>query len=144
MAFFLRFLTGCSFYQDYPPQLVDLQRQYWDPLLSWARTTFDVKIDIFTSILLNSQPAETKQKLATVLADFDSWEMAGTNFNYHHFQHSILNYCQAMERATYTTKSFIIALAIVKKHLTAEEASLAAQVEVASQIQRWGEVEDSE
>jgi ATP synthase F1 complex assembly factor 2 len=49
-----------------------------------------------------------------------------------------------MERATYTTKSFIIALALVKKHLSVEQASLAAQVEVASQIQRWGEVEDSE
>lgn len=49
-----------------------------------------------------------------------------------------------MERATYTTKSFIIALALVRKHLSVEQASLAAQVEVASQIQRWGEVEDSE
>jgi hypothetical protein len=48
-----------------------------------------------------------------------------------------------MERATYTTKSFIIALALVKKHLTVEQAALAAQVEVASQIERWGEVEDS-
>lgn len=53
-------------------------------------------------------------------------------------------FLQAMERATYTTKSFIIALALVKKHLTVEQASLAAQVEVASQIERWGEVEDSE
>lgn len=48
-----------------------------------------------------------------------------------------------MERATYTTKSFIIAIALVKGHLTVEQASLAAQVEVASQIERWGEVEDS-
>jgi chaperone required for assembly of F1-ATPase len=47
-----------------------------------------------------------------------------------------------MERATYTTKSFLIALALVKRHITAEEAALAAQVEVSSQIQRWGEVED--
>jgi chaperone required for assembly of F1-ATPase len=53
-------------------------------------------------------------------------------------------FLEAMERATYTTKSFIIALALVKKHLTVEQASLAAQVEVASQIERWGEVEDSE
>jgi chaperone required for assembly of F1-ATPase len=48
-----------------------------------------------------------------------------------------------MERATYTTKSFIIALALVKRHLTVEQASLAATVEVCSQIERWGEVEDS-
>lgn len=49
----------------------------------------------------------------------------------------------AMERATYATKSFIVALALVKKHLTVEQASLAATVEVSSQIERWGEVEDS-
>ena len=48
----------------------------------------------------------------------------------------------AMERATYTTKSFIIALALVVRHLNVEKAALAAQVEVSSQIQRWGEVED--
>ena len=51
---------------------------------------------------------------------------------------------QALERATLTTKSFIIALALVKRRLSPEEASLAANVEVNSQIERWGEVEDSE
>ena len=48
----------------------------------------------------------------------------------------------AMERATYTTKSFLLALALVHKQITAEQAALAAQVEVSSQIQTWGEVED--
>jgi hypothetical protein len=45
---------------------------------------------------------------------------------------------------TYVTKSFLIALALVKRHLTVEDAAAAAQVEVSSQIQRWGEVEDCE
>jgi chaperone required for assembly of F1-ATPase len=47
-----------------------------------------------------------------------------------------------MERVTLTTKSFIIALALVQGHITAEQAALASHVEVASQIERWGEVED--
>ena len=51
---------------------------------------------------------------------------------------------KAMERATYTTKSFIIAFALVHKRITAEQAALATQVEVSSQIERWGEVEDCE
>ncbi len=42
-----------------------------------------------------------------------------------------------MERATYTTKSFLIALALVKKQLSIEQAAKAAQIEVDSQIQRW-------
>lgn len=48
-----------------------------------------------------------------------------------------------MERVTYVTKSFLIALALVKGRITTEQAALAAQVEVNSQIERWGEVEDS-
>ena len=50
----------------------------------------------------------------------------------------------AMERATYTSKSFLIALALVKKHITAEHAAQLAHVEVNSQIEKWGEVEDCE
>jgi len=104
---------------------VKLQQTYWEPLLHWARTTYGVKIDVFDSILFNQQPEETKHKFDAVMSDFDHWEMA------------------AMERATYITKSFIIALALVRGHLTADQAALAAQVEVSSQIERWGEVEDS-
>jgi len=48
-----------------------------------------------------------------------------------------------MHRAVYSTKSFIIALALVKGRITAEEAGLASRVEVQSQINRWGEVEDT-
>jgi ATP synthase F1 complex assembly factor 2 len=47
-----------------------------------------------------------------------------------------------MERVTFTTKSFIIALALVHDRINTEQAALASQVEVASQIERWGEVED--
>ena len=49
----------------------------------------------------------------------------------------------AVERAAHASKSLIIGLALVKKHLTVERAARAATVEVNSQIERWGEVEDS-
>ncbi len=49
-----------------------------------------------------------------------------------------------MERAVYTSKSFVIALALVQRHITVEEAALASHVEVNSQIEKWGEVEDCE
>jgi len=49
----------------------------------------------------------------------------------------------AFERAVYSSKSFIIALALVKGRLGVEEASLASSVEVDAQIEKWGEVEDS-
>ncbi|KAF9218121.1 ATP12-domain-containing protein, partial [Gyrodon lividus] len=112
------------FQHDDPEPLVKLQQEHWDPLLEWARTTFDIEIHVYRSVLFHSQPERTRQVLDNVLTQMDPWDMA------------------AMERATYVTKSFLIALALVKRHLTAEQAALAAQVEVASQIERWGEVED--
>ena len=48
-----------------------------------------------------------------------------------------------MERATYATKSFFISLALVEGEITIDQAADASRVEVLSQIQRWGEVEDS-
>lgn len=134
-----------SFYQNYPPQLERLQTEHWDPLLDWIRKTFDATIIKNDSVLSNSQPDDTKKKLADVIAKFDHWELAGMSWSYLlealwfilFFSH------RAMERATYATKSFLIGLALVKRHLTVEQAALAATVEVSSQIERWGEVEDS-
>lgn len=49
----------------------------------------------------------------------------------------------ALERGVYSTKSFIIALALVRGQLSVERASTLSHVEVLSQIETWGEVEDS-
>jgi len=49
----------------------------------------------------------------------------------------------ALERATLSTKSLIIGLAVIKKHLSVEQAAKTSAVEVDAQIQVWGEVEDS-
>lgn len=41
------------------------------------------------------------------------------------------------------SKSYLIALALVEGHYSVDDAAKAAHVEVQSQIDRWGEVEDS-
>lgn len=53
-----------------------------------------------------------------------------------------LQHVTALERATYSTKSFLTAFALVDGHLTADQAAQVALVEVQSQIELWGEVED--
>ena len=104
---------------------------------------FDVEILTFDSVLSAPQPAETIAKFDVAMSKFSSWEMAGAS-------RKILpwlpySYCpSAMERVTYVTKSFIVALALVKGRISADQAALAAHVEVNSQIERWGEVEDCE
>lgn len=133
-----------SFWEDSTPQLERLQAEHWDPLFEWVEKTFAVQLSKNTSILFNEQPRDTRVKLGNVLKNFDQWQMAGEISG--RFLSEGLDsvfYFVAMERATYTTKSFIIALALVFRSLTPEQAALAASVEVNSQIERWGEVEDS-
>jgi ATP synthase F1 complex assembly factor 2 len=136
-------LRWISFYQDYPEPLVRLQDDHWKPLLTWARDTFDVELFTSDSVLFGVQPAETRRKLDKVLQGFDPWQMAGCVslpvLSYHSLK---IDMRTAMERVTFTTKSFIIALALVHGRISAEQGALASQVEVASQIERWGEVED--
>ncbi|VDC07802.1 unnamed protein product [Peniophora sp. CBMAI 1063] len=113
------------FFSDRPEALAQLQRDNWDPVIAWAREKFGIEVRTTNTIMFEPQPAESKVVLDEVMQGFDRWQMA------------------AMERATYTTKSFLLALALVHKQITAEQAALAAQVEVSSQIETWGEVEDS-
>lgn len=69
--------SGTSFHQDHPEPLVRLQDDHWNPLLTWARDTFDVELLTSDSVLFNAQPEATKRKLDNVLQGFDLWQMAG-------------------------------------------------------------------
>ena len=50
----------------------------------------------------------------------------------------------AFEKAVLTAKSFVIGLALTHRRITVEQAAIAGRLEVLHQIDRWGEVEDSE
>ncbi|KAI0781315.1 ATP12-domain-containing protein [Trametes elegans] len=118
--------TDTIFYHaDEPEVLVKLQNTHWKPILDWARETFGVELRVSDSLSVPAQPPETLKKLEEVLNNLSPWEMA------------------AMERATYTSKSFLIGLALILRRLDVDQAAQAAHVEVNSQIERWGEVEDT-
>jgi ATP synthase mitochondrial F1 complex assembly factor 2 len=69
-------LTSPSFFEDYPPALVELQTRHWSPLLDWAREEFKADIRIFRSLMSNSQPLETKDIFRRVLDAMDAWQLA--------------------------------------------------------------------
>ncbi|EJT49867.1 hypothetical protein A1Q1_01019 [Trichosporon asahii var. asahii CBS 2479] len=115
-------------------------KQYALPLTSLASRALDgmkdpkIKEGVIDALLayldtdticVAEQTPETIAKFRNILEDMDPFQLA------------------AMERAVYATKSFVIGLALVEGRITAHEAALASHVEVASQIERWGEVEDS-
>jgi ATP synthase F1 complex assembly factor 2 len=46
-------------------------------LLSWARETFGIKLNVSGSIISVPQPEETKKIVEKVLESLDKWEIAG-------------------------------------------------------------------
>ncbi|WRT70815.1 uncharacterized protein IL334_007814 [Kwoniella shivajii] len=113
------------YHSDTPPTLVKMQKQHWDPLFSWLLEEYNVTLNPAEGFSSPKQSEEVKSKLKNVLEEMDGWELA------------------AFERAAYASKSFVIALALCKGKLSANEAADASHVEVRSQIEKWGEVEDT-
>lgn len=125
--FLLRYFDtdAVCFHQDRPAALVKLQKERWLPLIEWARRYLQIPIDIAHGTLLHKQPDEAKAKLARLLAGLPPLDLA------------------ALERAVMTSKSMIIGLALVHRHIEAEQAALAAEVETAAQASTWGAIDDS-
>lgn len=113
------------FPEETPAALVRMQHLHWDPLFAWVKDEFGVELSVAQGFSPARQNAETVQQLRQEVERMNNWELA------------------AFERAAYASKSFIIALALCRGRLTAHEAADASHVEVRSQIELWGEVEDS-
>ncbi|OCF56187.1 ATP synthase mitochondrial F1 complex assembly factor 2 [Kwoniella mangroviensis CBS 10435] len=113
------------FTNDTPTSLVRMQKEHWEPLYSWLKETYGVKLNPAEGFSPPQQSEDARSKLRRVLEGMDGWELA------------------AFERAAYASKSFVIALALCKGRLTANQAAEASHVEVRSQIEQWGEVEDT-
>lgn len=94
-------------------------------MLAHINQTYKTSISPFTGLLGNTHPPQTLSVFAKHLAKLHPFDLA------------------AFERSVLLTKSFLISLALVSRHLTVAQAAAAAEVEVQSQINRWGSVEDS-
>ncbi|KAI9258555.1 hypothetical protein BY458DRAFT_440765 [Sporodiniella umbellata] len=113
------------YHEEGPESLVELQNRYWQPIVDWVQKSYGVKINTTTDIFAITQPQETKEKLRKVIEAMDALELA------------------AFEKAVMTSKSFLIGFTLVKNGVSVENAACAAHVEMKSQMDRWGEVEDS-
>ena len=125
------------------PALESMQKQHWHPLLSWMSQEFDVELALADGFLPASQEPAIVERLRKELDKMSHWELAG-QCNRGHVQSRADLVLPAFERAAYASKSFVIALGLCKGRLTADQAADASHVEVRSQIERWGEVEDCE
>ncbi|KAJ1720374.1 chaperone [Coemansia biformis] len=108
-----------------PRALADLQQRHYAPILKWARSTYGIDIQATTDIFALRQSPQAVAALRQAAAGFGPLKLA------------------ALERAVMAAKSFLIGLALVEQHITAEEAALASQVEANAQTQLWGELENA-
>jgi len=109
-----------SYRADAPQELAVRQAAAWDPLLDWAAERFGARLNVTAGITHVEQPA---QALAALQKAID----AQSDFS-----------LGALHTATTVTGSLILALALIERRLTAEEAFAAATIDEMFQAEKWG------
>ncbi|RMC17593.1 hypothetical protein DUI87_05257 [Hirundo rustica rustica] len=106
-----------------PPALAELQKNEWDPVVTWAEKRYNVTIGSSTSILGPNIPASTKETFVSHLASYNMWALQGIEF------------------VITQLKSLILSMSLIDRHITVEKAVLLSRLEEEYQIRRWGNVE---
>ncbi len=110
---------------DSPKELVRRQGELWDPLLAWVDEAFGAKLILGEGIVPVDQSPQAIERLAAALRAFDPLPLT------------------ALHLTTTLTGSAVLALAVARGRLAAEEAWTAAHVDEDWQIAQWGEVAEA-
>jgi len=105
---------------DSPPDLVARQAAVWDPLLDWARTRYDVHIEVTTGVLHSPQPPLTLARLGEAVSARSAWELAG------------------LAPIVTIGGSLIAALALVEGAAPAQDIWRAVELDEDWQVEQWG------
>jgi chaperone required for assembly of F1-ATPase len=111
---------------EWPPELVDRQRQCWDPLLAWARRRYDLDFATTSGLMPVPQPAATVDRLVHEVTAIDPFRLAG------------------LSALITIGGSLIVGLALLEKAISAEEAWAAVSIDERWQIEKWGSDNDAE
>ncbi|GFS15103.1 ATP synthase mitochondrial F1 complex assembly factor 2 [Elysia marginata] len=106
-----------------PPELEQLEREKWDPIIDWAAQRYGLEITPTCSISPPIVSEESRNILRRHLLSYSDWAL----FGYHY--------------AVDTIKSLMLVMALVDKHIDVETAVDLARLELAFQTERWGTVE---
>lgn len=103
-----------------PESLVRLQIATWQPLLDWAAARYGSELAVVTGTTFVTQPHKALAALRNAVATHDDLALS------------------ALYNLTHITGSVVIALAIAERHLAADDAFAAAQLDELYQLERWG------
>ena len=104
------------------PSLLAKEERHFAPLLGWLSNDLGLTLGQTTSLLLE-HPAGALERADELLAAADEWEIA------------------TLDSLCSCTKSFVLAMAVCRGRVGAEDACAAARVAEQHQIDEWGEVE---
>lgn len=107
-----------------PPGLIEKQARLWDPILDWADETLGARFSSGEGVTHIAQPAAALAAARAAIPN-DPWRLG------------------AVHAATTLTGSALIALALARGRLTAEEAWQAAHVDEDWNIEHWGSDEQA-
>ena len=105
---------------DAPAPLVARQAEEWDPLLAWAAGRYDVAFTVTAGILHTLQPPATMARINAAFAALDAFRLAAL--------HPVVTICG----------SALIGLAVSERHLDADAAFAAGQLDELWQAEKWG------
>jgi len=108
-----------------PAQLVALQNAHWDPPIAWAEARLGATFKLAGGIMPVAQPDETLEAVRDAIAAHDPFRLG------------------AMHVAMTLTGSSLLALALVERAQSPDEAWAAAHVDEDWQISQWGEDEEA-
>ena len=108
-----------------PQELVLRQSEAWDPLLEWIAKTHGVNLLPVSGVMFQPQPADSLEKLETLTRVYGPWELT------------------ALHDLVTISGSLVLGLAVVQKHLTAQQAWDLSQLDELWQEEQWGTDEEA-
>ncbi len=104
-----------------PPELVERQRDGWQPLVVWIADRHGIGLEIASGVVPVTQSPETLDTFRALVSTLDDFRLTGF--------HAVTTACG----------SLVIALALAEGHVDAEAAWSLSQLDESYQIERWGE-----
>jgi chaperone required for assembly of F1-ATPase len=104
-----------------PVSLVKRQHEIWQPLLDWAADRYGARLAVAAGTTFVAQPPDALAALQAAVAAHSDFALS------------------AVYNLTHIAGSVVIALAVSERHISAEQAFAAAQLDELYQIERWGE-----
>lgn len=106
---------------EHPEVLVERQNGHWQPLLDWATHRFDAPLRIAAGLMPRPQPEDALHALHRAVDAYGQWHLS------------------ALQSATASCGSLVVALALAEGRVTAQEAFEISQLDETFQIEKWGE-----